>query len=149
MGGNKFIKPFRKSARKNFPNKKSRDEFSNNWSRLCGWFDDDLPTDVAVPCKDATDLELNHHHNRCKTLLSQRASHFHKDGSSLKNLTSTWANRITRASIDKHGTPSDKEKLGVAANCQKPRIRKFSRRGSIKKKQPQTTSRHHSSPWIC
>ena len=126
------IRPHRKfDCRHALPTKELKKKFTTHWKAL-HWkiFEKELGD---LP-ESASENDLKNYYEKCTRILCERAGYFCENGENMRCKISTWSRMVQFSSMQKYGTASDKEKLGVPSRHQKSRKRKFSRKGKLKRK---------------
>jgi hypothetical protein len=118
--GKQRVKPFKNLTLDMLPNKELKNAYKLQWKPIFAFVSEaaNFPTHNNI-----TTEEINQAYDRIIEHLKSTVSYcFLKNKSPQDNWTiATWSVRVSRSSIEKNGTQSDKEKLGDASNRNKPR----------------------------
>jgi len=113
--GQKCVKPFKDLSSNMLPTKELKDAFKLSWKKAFAF----LAAGVTFPSNSAPmEEQIDEACNNSIDYLKSRVSYCFADGKNpvTEWALSTWANRLSRSSIEKKGTASDKEKLPPLTN---------------------------------
>ena len=134
--GKLAVRPFKKITLEMLPNH-LKATFRMHWTPLFKF----LESAINLPVDNISDDIVDDVYKQCLDYLKATVSYcFRKTlkGDPLKYTLSTWCNRISHATIMKHGTVEDKAKL--QHRISKKQVPK--KAGLKRKKQPKTTTRY-------
>ena len=126
--GRLIVRPFRKLSLELLP-QNLKPTFKTNWTPIFKWLE--AATNLPADTTNMSDEDIDGVYNRCVAHLKAHVSYCWnslKGGDPLRYTLGTWSNKISRASITKHGTDEDKAKLQEASN------RHVKRRAGLKRK---------------
>ncbi len=127
--GNQRIKPFKNLTLDMLPDH-LKNEFKLQWKPIFGFISDAANFPSGSPI---TSRMVNEAYERCVDFLKTSVSYCFLKKKNPEEVWSiaTWSVRVSRSSIEKDGTESDKEKLAMASNRNKPR-------GHMKRNRPES-----------
>ena len=119
-GGQRWkIKPFRQFVSRDFPNRRLRITFSNEWKTIFGKMMETPGLVIPTHEHNIDDAFVENSYAGATEFLRENYSYIFEgpEGSSEGLLIGTWSKKIRRSMVLKHGTSEDISKLAPAVRC--------------------------------